>query len=250
MRTNFHPFGPAHLAAIALVPVVAAVLALVQRKGLSSGRLIRSSLVILLLLCTVSYYGSFPLHGERIFPDHMPLELCDGSLWLVIFTLLTLKPVVFDVAYYWALAGAAMAVLTPNLTQPTLFEAVQFFADHGLIVVAVLYLVWSRQARPRRWSVGRSMLAMNIMAVFVGAFDFLFKTNYMFLRAKPQAMSLMDVFGPWPWYIVVCEGAGLVLFTLLYLPFRGDREIAPTAKEESELREVEVRLRGSGVGAG
>jgi hypothetical integral membrane protein (TIGR02206 family) len=180
------------------------------------------------------------VQGERMFPDHMPLELCDASLWLVIVALLTLKPAVFDVAYYWALAGATMALLTPNVKEPSLFMAVQFFADHGLIVVATLYLVWTGQSRPRPGSVGKAMLALNILAVPVGMFDYLYNTDYMFLRAKPSTVSLLDVLGPWPWYIVVCEGVGAGLFLLLYLPFRPSRLKAGESNEDREDREVQV----------
>lgn len=181
-----------------MVPVLAAVLAAVRRKLLPGGKAIRFGLAIALFVCTAAYYGSFVVHGVPIFPSHMPLELCDASLWLVLAALLTLNPAIFDVAYYWALAGTSMALLTPNLTEPTPFQEVQFFANHGLIVVSTLYLVWSGQARPRPGSAGRAMLALNIFAAAVGGFDFLFKTDYMFLCPKPPAVSLLDVMGPWP----------------------------------------------------
>ena len=120
-----------------------------------------------------------------------------------------------------------MSLLTPNLPESaTCFMTVQFFADHGLLVTAVLYLVWSRQARPRPGSLLRAMLALNIFAAIAGTFDFLFKTDYMFLRAKPVTPSALDLLGPWPWYILGCEGVAAGLFLLLYLPFRapGKRE--------------------------
>lgn len=236
MQNTFHVFGPAHLLALALVPLLAATLAALHRRFPSWGKIIRSSLAVLLLVTTVAYYGSFVAAGERIFPNHVPLELCDISLWVMIFTLIRLKPAVFDVAYYWALAGAGMALLTPNLTRPSPLMAVQFFASHGLIVVAVLYLVWSRQARPRPGSVRKAMIAVNLVAIPVGIFDYVFKTDYMFLCTKPPTVSLLDVFGPWPWYILACEAAGLVLFTLLYLPFRRKPigQLAPSA-EQPEL---------------
>ena len=114
-----------------------------------------------------------------------------------------------------------MALLTPNLWEPfPSFGTVQFFVDHGLIVTGVLYLAWAKQARPRAWSVGRGMLVLNIYAALVGAFDFLFKTDYMYIRAKPQNASLLDFLGPWPWYLAATELVAFGLFLLLYLPFR------------------------------
>jgi uncharacterized membrane protein YwaF len=72
------------------------------------------------------------------------------------------------------------------------------------------------------------MLAVNIFAAVVGTFDFIFKTDYMYLRAKPQNVSLLNYLGPWPWYLVVTEGVAFCVFLLLYLPFRQAARIPQT----------------------
>lgn len=220
MPANLQLFGIAHLMILATVPLLAVMLAALQRRLPPGSRAVRVALALLLLLCTILYYGNYFVHGEQMFPGHLPLELCDVSLWLVIPALLTLKPAIFDVAYYFALAGASMSLLTPSLTEPSLFLSVQFFADHGLLVTAILYLVWSRQARPRPGSVVRAMLVFNILLALIGTFDFIFKTNYMFLRAKPETVSLLTFLGPWPWYILAGDSVAFTLFLILYLPFR------------------------------
>ena len=227
MPAPLHLFGLVHILILASVPAFAAVLVVVQRWLPPGSRAIRYGLAAILLPCEAFYYGYTALQGQAMFPDHLPLELCDLSMWLVVIALLTLQPAVFDLAYYFALAGASMSLLTPDMppSYPALL-AVQFFADHGLLVVAILYLVWSGQARPRRGSVWRAMLAINICAAFVGTFDFFFKTDYMFLRAKPQTVSALDFFGPWPWYILAMEGLAIVLFLLLYLPFRRASQVS------------------------
>lgn len=227
MQGQIHLFGLVHLAIIATVPLLAAALAAVQRRLQPGARSLRVGVALVLGLSSAAYYAYFALHGQLTFPDRLPLELCDVSLWLVVVALLNLRPAIFDLAYYGGLAGASMSLLTPNVPESSpLFLTVQYFADHGLIVAAVLYLVWSRQARPRPGSVGRAMLMLNLYAAFVGGFDFIFKTNYMFLRAKPETETLLTILGPWPWYILSAEGMAVVLFSLLYLPFRPAR---PTA---------------------
>jgi len=121
MQTGFQLFGPEHLAVIALVPIVAGFLAVTRRRFPRTARPIRYGLALLLMVCNVSYYGNWVIRGERIFPGHMPLDVCDVGLWLMVAVLVTLKPAIFDVAYYWALVGAALAVVTPNLTNESLF---------------------------------------------------------------------------------------------------------------------------------
>jgi hypothetical integral membrane protein (TIGR02206 family) len=221
MTSNFRLFGPSHLFILSVVVLLAAILAVIQRKFLPGSKALRLGLAIALLADSIVFYGYQITHGQLTFPDHLPLELCDASLCLVIVALFTLNKTIYDLAYYGALAGATMALLTPNLWEPfPSFGTVQFFIAHGLIVTGALYLAWSRQARPRPGSVVRAMVGVNVFAACVGAFDYFFKTDYMYLRAKPQNASLLSFLGPWPWYILAAEAVALIVFGLLYLPFR------------------------------
>jgi hypothetical integral membrane protein (TIGR02206 family) len=221
MTTNFHLLGTEHILILGAVPTLGAIFAAVHRKLQPETRWPRIGLAFILLLDSALFYGYMAFHGQLTFPNHLPLELCDASLCLVIIALFTLNKTIFDLAYYGALAGASMALLTPNLWEPfPSFTTVQFFVAHGLIVAGALYLVWSKQARPRPGSVGRAMLGVNVFAAFVGTFDFTFKTNYMYLRNKPPNASLLDLLGPWPRYILAAEAVAWLVFLLLYLPFR------------------------------
>ena len=220
MTTNFKLFGPTHIAILGSVPLLAGLLAYAQRKLAPASRVPRLALACVILIDSAIYYGVLIARGQLTFPDHLPLELCDASLCLVILALFTLNETVFDLAYYGALAGATMALLTPNLWEPfPSFTTIQFFVDHGLIVVGVLFLAWSGLARPRTRSVLRAMVAVNLFAACVGTFDYFFKTDYMYLRAKPPNTSLLDVLGPWPWYLASTEFVACGVFLLLYLPF-------------------------------
>ncbi len=233
MAANFHLFGVTHLAILAAIVLLPALLAAVERRLSPGSKGLRLGLAAVLLFDTAWWYWYMAWHGQSLFPSQLPLDLCDVTLYLTVIALFTLSPAVFDVAYYSALAGTSMALLTPDLWEqfPSL-PTVQFFIAHGLVVTAVLYLVWSRLAQPRKGSVARTMLALNLLAAFDGVFNWIFKTNFMFLCAKPASASLLDLFGPWPWYIVVTEGVAFVLFLLLYLPFRSPRGQKPDRCEQ------------------
>jgi hypothetical integral membrane protein (TIGR02206 family) len=220
MQTNFGVFGPAHIVILSTIPVLTAVLVAIERWTSAGRRGLRIGLAIILLLNSIVRYGYLASRGWLTFPYHLPLELCDATLCLMIVALLTLNQTIFELAYYGALAGTSMALLTPDLWEPfPSFSTVQFFVAHGLVLVGALYLVWSGQARPRPGSIWKAMLGLNIFAAIVGTFDLLFKTNYMYLRAKPRNPSLLDFLGPWPWYLAASEGIALGLFLLMYLPF-------------------------------
>ena len=221
ITTNFKLFGVTHLIILGSIVALAAALAAAQRRLGPGSKGLRLGLAAILVLDTAGWDAFLMGHRQLTFPAHLPLELCDATLYLTIVALFTMSPWVFDVAYYWALAGTSMALLTPDLWErfPSLSTA-QFFVAHGLVVIAILYLVWSRLARPRRGSVVRAMLGVNLWAAFDGALDWIFKTNYMYLRVKPANFSLLNLLGPWPWYMAATEAVALGLFLLLYLPFR------------------------------
>ena len=220
MQSNFQLFGGSHLAILSATVLLALILALIQRRLWPSSKAIRFTLAAVLLLDTLGWDTFQAVHGQFSNPAHLPIELCDLTLYLTLIALFTLNALAFDLAYYLALAGTAMALLTPDLWEPfPSVGTVQFFFAHGLVVASVLFLVWSRLARPSRGSVARTMLGLNLWAAFDGVFDRIFKTNYMYLRAKPAHASLLDLLGPWPWYIFATEGLALGLFLLLNLPF-------------------------------
>jgi uncharacterized membrane protein YwaF len=87
-------------------------------------------------------------------------------------------------------------------------------------VVAAVLLVVGRGIHPRPGAVARVFGATLIVAAAAGTANLLTGGNYMWLREKPDTWSLLDVMGPWPWYILSAAVLALVLFTLLALPFR------------------------------
>jgi hypothetical integral membrane protein (TIGR02206 family) len=225
MRTDFVRFGPAHLLIIAAIPSFAALLAWLVRQSLVRARRVRLCLGFFLLVNELAWQA-YRYWGEGIrFPEILPLQLCDLGLWLTIVALLTLKPWSYEVAYFVALAGGGMAVLTPDLYAPARsYPTSYFFLAHGATIAGALFLAWGGVLRPRPGCVWRAWGVLNLYAAGVGAVNAVFKTNFMYLCRKPAGASLLDYMGPWPVYILAGEVLALGLFTLLWLPFWGSNK--------------------------
>jgi uncharacterized membrane protein YwaF len=58
-----------------------------------------------------------------------------------------------------------------------------------------------------------------IYTVFIAIFNLIFKGNYLFICWKPENGSIMDVMGPWPWYILPLGIVAIGTFYIWYSPF-------------------------------
>ena len=229
MKSDLKLFGPAHLLILILIPLLAAGLAFYCRRSSRAARLIRYSLAAFLAVNELIWYG-YVLRFQGIhFPNGLALDLCDVTLWVTVVAAFSLRPWLFDIVYYTAIAGTGMALLTPDLWMPLWsYPIMAFFLGHGITVVTVLTLLWGGAAKPRPGSVWRVFGILNLYAAAVGLFDTIFKTNYMYLRQKPAGASLLDFLGPWPVYLLGGEAVALALFWLLWLPVR--RPASPARK--------------------
>jgi hypothetical integral membrane protein (TIGR02206 family) len=130
-------------------------------------------------------------------------------------------PALFDVLYYWGLAGATQALLTPSIDQgfpgPLFFT---YFTAHGCLVVAVLVLMFGLRLRPRRGSGVRVWLLIQIVALPVFVCDWLVGANYMYLRGPAEAPSVLDFLGDWPWpYLLYLDLLVAGCIALCYAPW-------------------------------
>jgi hypothetical integral membrane protein (TIGR02206 family) len=216
-------FGPLHLTLLAAIAVVAVALVILCRSGRLSARAasitLGSGLALNEIVWWITRYSREGIHA-----GNLPLQLCDAAVWIAILACMTRAPALAEFTWFAGIAGAGMALLTPDLAAPwPQWPAIYFFLAHGGVVIAAALLAFSGVMRFEPRSVWRPFGMLVAYAAFVGCVDALLHSNYMYLRNKPGSASVLDLAGPWPWYIAAGAALGLALFWLLWLPVRPAR---------------------------
>ena len=206
-------FGPAHLGWIAGIVVAAAWLTSLCRRGRIPRLGLRIGLACLLTGCEVQRYIQ---DGVR-WPHGLPLQLCSVTAWFAVAACLTLSPRLTEYAYFLGMAGAGMAIVTPDMGSQW---PPRFFVTHGGLIATVCVLTFGRLVPLRPGAVWRAYGLFAVNAAIMAIFDWTFHTNYWYLRGKPGSFSVYNWMGPWPVYILSVAALGLALFWLLWLPWQ------------------------------
>lgn len=186
-----------------------------------NNRWFRYGLASLLVLSDLFLHAWLAYGGNWTLEYALPLQLCSISLYCSVAMLLTKNYTIFEFTYLAGLGGAIQALVTPDLGHYSYphFRTFQFFIAHGAIVIASVFMIFVEKYKPTLRSVWRSFLILNVLSLFIGLVNWLTGGNYMFLARKPQGASLIDLLGPWPWYILSLEAAALLSFFLFFAPF-------------------------------
>ncbi len=219
---DFVAFTPQHFAALGGCVLIVGLLYLLRRplqQG-SRPRYMRWFLASMLILCEVSLNVWYVSEGIFQAKDTLPFELCSVTLYVAVIMLLTGNRRLFPFVYFAGIGGALQAILTPVLGYGfPHYRYLEFFIGHLLIILSALYMVWVEGLRPTLGSLFAAFGWLNVLLVPVWIVNRLTGGNYMFISRKPDTASLLDILGPYPWYLLSLEGVALLLFALLYLPF-------------------------------
>jgi hypothetical integral membrane protein (TIGR02206 family) len=213
---DFRMFGPDHLGALAATAVVATLMIVRARRLPAAGRILA---VIIVAAQVADPFVSYAA-GHLSWQKSLPLELCDLAALATVVALWTRRQTAFEFAWFWGLTGTLQALLTPAVVHGFPHpEFLRFFLLHGAIVVGVLHLGPGLGMAPRRGALWRVYGWTALYAAAMGLIDWAIDANYFFLCYRPEG-SVLEVFGPWPYYILGGAVIGAVFFWLVDLPFR------------------------------
>lgn len=223
----FHPFSSEHFIALAVGFVVIGTLIIFAKRSDKNQR----TTTALLTFCNLA---SYPLaliawrgHSQSL-DNLLPLHLCDLAAVVAGFALLTRKPILLTLTYFWGLAATTQALLTPALSiGPPELPFYHFFFQHFAIVAAALYIPIVLKWRPKQPWWKSPVIVFAISVGYQGTallINIVLKTNFAFASRPPDNPSLIDHLGAWPIYLFAMQALALIFYLILALPFRKQTE--------------------------
>jgi hypothetical integral membrane protein (TIGR02206 family) len=210
-----------HVGAIASVVGVTVGLTIAAR--VRPGRwltVVSRILAVLIVIAEPSYWVTEVMNGTWSSRYDLPLQLSNASELVAAAALWWPKPILVELTYFWGFGAVLQALATPDFAQhfpdPAYFR---FYVTHGGVLAAAVFLVVGRRIFPRPGAPLRAFLITIAFTVVAGLADVVTNGNYMYLRVKPAAGSLLNFMGPWPWYIASGAVLAIILLIALNAPF-------------------------------
>ena len=184
-------------------------------------------LTIMGLILFVSEIGARLLYFSYFgfSPNIISLHLCSISgivgAYLLIFNR---NRVLFGVWFFWALQGGLQALLTPTVTVGVYTLKYWFFyGTHMFLVITPFIMIYFMDYIPTFKDFKKSYLYLVILSIPVMLYNTVMGTNFMYISlsqdVRPITGSLLDILGPYPYYILILYGFVYISLLLTYLPF-------------------------------
>lgn len=231
-QTGFRPFSIEHGVPV-LVFIISTILWIRFAASWSKSRQYQSAIVFSWTLAFAvlwwMIYRAFI--GQFDIKEDLPFHLCN-ILTLVIPIALHFKSRwFFAILYFWVLAGTMQAVLTPDLKQPfPHYMYLRYWWIHCGMISIVIYCLLVFKWKIYFSDIKNAIIGANIYLVFSILVNLMTGGNYFFTMHKPDAATLLDFLGPWPWYLLTGQVVMLASFLLYYLPVWWWQERIPENK--------------------
>lgn len=159
-------------------------------------------------------FGSFDILVD------LPFFMCDLVAMMLPFIIFSHNRKWIGILYFWALAGTMQALITPDVEAgfPS-FHFFRYFIGHACIIIAVLYTVVVKKVNIGWGDFLNAIIYAQVYLVIIHLINQALNSNYAYTLQKPPGPSILDLMGPWPWYILWGEFLMVFLYLLLLAPF-------------------------------
>ncbi|MFT5145008.1 MAG: putative integral membrane protein (TIGR02206 family) [Rhodothermales bacterium] len=219
----FALFGPAHLWTVVAMVLFSVVFLRTGRSTTQESRVnMRKGLVLFLVALDLGSNVFWAASGAWSVKWHLPFQMCTATTYVMAYAFLTGNRRLYPLVYFLGIGGAIQAVITPDAGVYG-FPHLRFFdalLSHGGLVLGGFWVVLVEGVRPKLRDLIRIMVGLNVYALLMYFLNLALGSNYLYVNGKAEVDSAMNFMPEWPYYILVLEALVIIVFGLMYLPFR------------------------------
>lgn len=210
--------GTSHVFSIILFLVLALSIPYLAKKNLNENQQLFLGKIIgvLVLIGYLSWVILEILAGSFNLKLHLPFHLCRTANVLIFVVLFFRSFLAYEIVFFWGLT-VIHAVITPDITQGfPHYHFVRYWLTHQLMIIGIIYATFVYDIRPHKKSIYKSFVALLLFFLITIPVNLLLDANYFWICGKPPVGTVLDYFGPWPWYLVVATLLALIHFYFFY----------------------------------
>lgn len=180
---------------------------------------LRYILIVALIIKTL-WYHSWQIFAEHnlTLERHLPLQISQISIILMIIALAIEKKSLYQFIYYWAGWSSLLALLFPqvydNFPHPSFLI---FFLGYLLLLNSISYIYFIAKIRMTYRYLWITAGALVLYCAVVYPLNLILGTNFAFLVEEPQVGGLVEILPAPPWHILFLALVVLLLLHLQYL---------------------------------
>ena len=219
-NADFVPFSGQHILISAIVIVFGTLLIYWAKKQSEQIQFLTGNIIASSISLTVIFGSILNIYKQDFnYQEDLPLHLCSFLALVIPVLSYTRKYIYYEIFFFLILAGTLQSLITPSDYNFLNFNFFRYWFVHSGLVLFMFYATFVYKMRPTIKSVFKSFIGMQFYMVLMFLINHLLGSNYFYTNRKPDATTLLDVFGEWPQYIFVVELIVIPFFLLIYFPF-------------------------------
>jgi hypothetical integral membrane protein (TIGR02206 family) len=183
-------------------------------------RILRTSLFLVVLVNEAAWSVYRHVVAGVPLAQNLPLHLCDLSVFIMLITLASGRPLLVAMAYYAGVAGALLAVCMPAISESgaiAVIAEIRYFITHIAIVSVGFYFTYGRRHYPSAKALLKCYVAIHVYALLITPVNLYLGTNYFFTLSAPPQLAFILRYPHWLFCLVVSL-VFLGVFSILHLP--------------------------------
>ncbi|NVK53771.1 MAG: TIGR02206 family membrane protein [Flavobacteriaceae bacterium] len=219
-NTGFTPFTLQHLLLILILITFGVILIKWAKKQPERTQIITGNIFTITISSFIIVGTGLKMYaGDFDYQKNLPLHLCSFLALTIPIVSFCRKYLHYEIVFFLILTGTFQSLVTPTSYNFLNFEFFRYWFVHAGLVIFMMYATFIYKMRPTLKSVWKSYLGFQVYMIVMFIINYFLGSNYFYTNRKPDAASMLDLFGEWPYYVLVVNLIVIPYFFLIYLPF-------------------------------